>query len=120
MIKFYGWNGYVQVCVSVYFSSGMCVGFCLSVYCGLIGLRGQFWYLVFLSAESCDLGCVRRRSEKRLRKTIRTLRKSIHREQFHLHFAGSNYELAKRLARPVDLPEHCGKGQVLVDRKCGE
>ncbi|KAM9423584.1 signal peptide, CUB and EGF-like domain-containing protein 2 isoform 3-T3 [Salvelinus alpinus] len=70
------------------------------------------------SAESCDLGCVRRRSEKRLRKTIRTLRKSIHREQFHLHFAGSNYELAKRLARPVDLPEHCGKGQVLVDRKC--
>uniref|UniRef100_A0A8C7F7U8 Signal peptide, CUB domain, EGF-like 2 n=1 Tax=Oncorhynchus kisutch TaxID=8019 RepID=A0A8C7F7U8_ONCKI len=77
-----------------------------------------FWYLVFLSAESCDLGCVRRRSEKRLRKTIRTLRKSIHREQFHLHFAGSNYELAKRLARPVDLPEHCGKGQVLVDRKC--
>ncbi|XP_036836852.1 signal peptide, CUB and EGF-like domain-containing protein 2 isoform X7 [Oncorhynchus mykiss] len=69
-------------------------------------------------AESCDLGCVRRRSEKRLRKTIRTLRKSIHREQFHLHFAGSNYELAKRLARPVDLPEHCWKGQVLVDRKC--
>uniref|UniRef100_A0A4W5LNM8 Signal peptide, CUB domain, EGF-like 2 n=1 Tax=Hucho hucho TaxID=62062 RepID=A0A4W5LNM8_9TELE len=68
--------------------------------------------------ESCDLGCVRRRSEKRLRKTIRTLKKSIHREQFHLHFAGSNYELAKRLARPVDLPEHCGKGQVLVDRKC--
>uniref|UniRef100_A0A8C7G6H1 Signal peptide, CUB and EGF-like domain-containing protein 2 n=1 Tax=Oncorhynchus kisutch TaxID=8019 RepID=A0A8C7G6H1_ONCKI len=66
----------------------------------------------------CDLGCVRRRSEKRLRKTIRTLRKSIHREQFHLHFAGSNYELAKRLARPVDLPEHCWKGQVLVDRKC--
>eukprot|EP00063_Salmo_salar_P007836 XP_013982671.1 PREDICTED: signal peptide, CUB and EGF-like domain-containing protein 2 isoform X6 [Salmo salar] len=69
-------------------------------------------------AESCDLGCVHRRSEKKLRKTIRTLRKSIHREQFHLHFAGSNYELAKRLARPVDLPEHCGKGQVLVDRKC--
>uniref|UniRef100_A0A674A7E6 Signal peptide, CUB domain, EGF-like 2 n=1 Tax=Salmo trutta TaxID=8032 RepID=A0A674A7E6_SALTR len=106
------------LCVSVYFSTGMCVGFCLSVYCGLIVLRGQFWYLVFLSAESCDLGCVRRRSEKKLKKTIRTLRKSIHREQFHLHFAGSNYELAKRLARPVDLPEHCGKGQVLVDRKC--
>uniref|UniRef100_A0A673ZGH0 Signal peptide, CUB domain, EGF-like 2 n=1 Tax=Salmo trutta TaxID=8032 RepID=A0A673ZGH0_SALTR len=106
------------LCVSIYFSTGMCVWFCLRVFCGLIVLRGQFWYLVFLSAESCDLGCVRRRSEKRLRKTIRTLRKSIHRDQFHLHFAGSNYELAKRLARPVDLPEHCGKGQVLVDRKC--
>uniref|UniRef100_A0A8C7TXA7 Protein CEGP1 n=1 Tax=Oncorhynchus mykiss TaxID=8022 RepID=A0A8C7TXA7_ONCMY len=116
-------NAAHSVCVSVYFSTGMFVWFCLSVYCGLIALRGQFWYLVFLSAESCDLGCVRRRSEKRLRKTIRTLRKSIHREQFHLHFAGSNYELAKRLAwpvdlPPVDLPEHCGKGQVLVDRKC--
>ncbi|XP_051502660.1 signal peptide, CUB and EGF-like domain-containing protein 2 isoform X8 [Myxocyprinus asiaticus] len=68
--------------------------------------------------EGCDLACVRRRSEKRLRKTIRTLRKSINREQFHLHFAGSEYELAKKLVRPADLPEHCGTGQVLLDKKC--
>ncbi|XP_029904394.1 signal peptide, CUB and EGF-like domain-containing protein 2 isoform X3 [Myripristis murdjan] len=69
-------------------------------------------------AESCDLNCVRRRSEKRLRKTIRTLRKSINREQFHLHFAGSDYELAKSLGQPVDLPGQCVAGQVLVGRKC--
>ncbi|XP_041916697.1 signal peptide, CUB and EGF-like domain-containing protein 2 isoform X4 [Alosa sapidissima] len=80
-------------------------------------------------AESCDLGCVRRRSEKRLRKTIRTLRKSINREQFHLHFAGSEYEMGKKVApaaaaaavsplRPVDLQDHCGTGQMLVNRKC--
>ncbi|XP_076143429.1 signal peptide, CUB and EGF-like domain-containing protein 2 isoform X3 [Alosa pseudoharengus] len=76
-------------------------------------------------AESCDLGCVRRRSEKRLRKTIRTLRKSINREQFHLHFAGSEYEMGKKAAaaavsplRPVDLQDHCGTGQMLVNRKC--
>ncbi|XP_041916698.1 signal peptide, CUB and EGF-like domain-containing protein 2 isoform X5 [Alosa sapidissima] len=79
--------------------------------------------------ESCDLGCVRRRSEKRLRKTIRTLRKSINREQFHLHFAGSEYEMGKKVApaaaaaavsplRPVDLQDHCGTGQMLVNRKC--
>uniref|UniRef100_A0A6Q2YMF7 Signal peptide, CUB domain, EGF-like 2 n=1 Tax=Esox lucius TaxID=8010 RepID=A0A6Q2YMF7_ESOLU len=68
--------------------------------------------------DSCDLGCVRRRSEKRLRKTIRNLRKSINREQFRLHFAGSDYELAKRLAQSVELPEQCAMGQVLVDRKC--
>ncbi|XP_029904395.1 signal peptide, CUB and EGF-like domain-containing protein 2 isoform X4 [Myripristis murdjan] len=68
--------------------------------------------------ESCDLNCVRRRSEKRLRKTIRTLRKSINREQFHLHFAGSDYELAKSLGQPVDLPGQCVAGQVLVGRKC--
>ncbi|XP_042341729.1 signal peptide, CUB and EGF-like domain-containing protein 2 isoform X6 [Plectropomus leopardus] len=68
--------------------------------------------------ESCDLNCVRRRSEKRLRKTIRTLRKSINREQFHLHFAGSDYELAKSLGKPAELPGHCVAGQVLVGRKC--
>uniref|UniRef100_A0A672MSV2 Signal peptide, CUB and EGF-like domain-containing protein 2 n=1 Tax=Sinocyclocheilus grahami TaxID=75366 RepID=A0A672MSV2_SINGR len=78
----------------------------------------EIWYPVFLSAEGCDLACVRRRSEKRLRKTIRTLRKSINREQFHLHFAGSEYELAKKLVRPADLPDHCGTGQVLLDKKC--
>ncbi|XP_077419237.1 signal peptide, CUB and EGF-like domain-containing protein 2 isoform X7 [Vanacampus margaritifer] len=66
-------------------------------------------------AEGCDLNCVRRRSEKRLRKTIRTLRKSINREQFHLHFAGSDYELAKNLAQPAG---HCVAGQVLVGRRC--
>uniref|UniRef100_A0A672MQD3 Signal peptide, CUB and EGF-like domain-containing protein 2 n=1 Tax=Sinocyclocheilus grahami TaxID=75366 RepID=A0A672MQD3_SINGR len=71
-----------------------------------------------VTAEGCDLACVRRRSEKRLRKTIRTLRKSINREQFHLHFAGSEYELAKKLVRPADLPDHCGTGQVLLDKKC--
>nr|XP_057944422.1 signal peptide, CUB and EGF-like domain-containing protein 2 isoform X4 [Doryrhamphus excisus] len=70
-------------------------------------------------AESCDLNCVRRRSEKRLRKTIRTLRKSINREQFHLHFAGSDYELAKNLAQPAaETPGHCATGQVLVGRRC--
>ncbi|XP_041793071.1 signal peptide, CUB and EGF-like domain-containing protein 2 isoform X4 [Chelmon rostratus] len=69
-------------------------------------------------AESCDLNCVRRRSEKRLRKTIRTLRKSINREQFHLHFAGSDYELGKSLGQPAELPGHCVAGQMLVGRKC--
>ncbi|XP_056234519.1 signal peptide, CUB and EGF-like domain-containing protein 2 isoform X5 [Seriola aureovittata] len=68
--------------------------------------------------ESCDLNCVRRRSEKRLRKTIRTLRKSINREQFHLHFAGSDYELSKNPDQPAELAGHCVGGQVLMGRKC--
>lgn len=80
----------------------------------------QLRYQVPLLAESCDLNCVRRRSEKRLRKTIRTLRKSINREQFHLHFAGSDYELGKSLGQPAELPGHCVAGQVLMGRKCGE
>uniref|UniRef100_A0A8C5DA89 Signal peptide, CUB and EGF-like domain-containing protein 2 n=1 Tax=Gouania willdenowi TaxID=441366 RepID=A0A8C5DA89_GOUWI len=74
--------------------------------------------LVPLSAENCDLNCVRRRSEKRLRKTIRTLRKSINKEQFHLHFAGADYELSKSFGQPVGLPGHCVSGQVLVGSKC--
>uniref|UniRef100_A0A672JBU5 Signal peptide, CUB and EGF-like domain-containing protein 2 n=1 Tax=Salarias fasciatus TaxID=181472 RepID=A0A672JBU5_SALFA len=73
-----------------------------------------------VTAESCDLSCVRRRSEKRLRKTIRTLRKSINREQFHLHFAGADYELSKSLGQPAELPGHCVAGQVLIGRKCGQ
>ncbi|XP_040893717.1 signal peptide, CUB and EGF-like domain-containing protein 2 isoform X5 [Toxotes jaculatrix] len=68
--------------------------------------------------ESCDLNCVRRRSEKRLRKTIRTLRKSINREQFHLHFAGSDYELSKNPDQPAELAGHCVGGQVPMGRKC--
>uniref|UniRef100_A0A8C2I9G0 Signal peptide, CUB and EGF-like domain-containing protein 2 n=1 Tax=Cyprinus carpio TaxID=7962 RepID=A0A8C2I9G0_CYPCA len=68
-------------------------------------------HLEEVTAEGCDRACVRRHSEKRLRKTIRTLRKSINREQFHLHFAGSEYELAKKLVRPADPPDHCGTGQ---------
>ncbi|TNN86615.1 Signal peptide, CUB and EGF-like domain-containing protein 2 [Liparis tanakae] len=65
-----------------------------------------------VTAESCDLNCVRRRSEKRLRKTIRTLRKSINREQFHLHFAGSDYEHAKTSGKPAEVPGHlsCSAG----------
>lgn len=77
-------------------------------------------YQVLFSAESCDLNCVRRRSEKRLKKTIRTLRKSINRQQFHLHFAGSAYEISKNLGQLAELPGHCAAGQVLVGRKCGE
>lgn len=87
----------------------------------LLPRREKQWQCVVpLSAESCDLSCVRRRSERRLRKTIRTLRKSINREQFHLHFAGSDYELGKSPGQPADLPGHCAAGQVLMGRKCGE
>ncbi|MGH0162427.1 UNVERIFIED_CONTAM: hypothetical protein FKN15_055397 [Acipenser sinensis] len=69
-------------------------------------------------SESCDLACVRKRSEKRLRKTIRTLRKSINREQFHMRFGGTEYELPKKNTKSLDSSEHCGTGQVLWDNTC--
>uniref|UniRef100_A0A4W3JA43 Signal peptide, CUB and EGF-like domain-containing protein 2 n=1 Tax=Callorhinchus milii TaxID=7868 RepID=A0A4W3JA43_CALMI len=71
-----------------------------------------------VTAESCDFGCVRRKTEKRLRKTIRTLRKSINREQFYLRLGGADYELTKKTARPMDVQELCGTGQVLRENRC--
>ncbi|XP_042076494.1 signal peptide, CUB and EGF-like domain-containing protein 2 isoform X5 [Haplochromis burtoni] len=68
--------------------------------------------------EGCDVNCARRRSEKRLRKTIRTLRKSINREQFHLHFAGADYNLSRSPSQLAELPGHCIAGQMLLGRKC--
>ncbi|XP_060117740.1 signal peptide, CUB and EGF-like domain-containing protein 2 isoform X5 [Heteronotia binoei] len=38
--------------------------------------------------ETCNLNCVRKRTEKRLRKAIRTLRKVINKEQLHIRLAG--------------------------------
>uniref|UniRef100_A0AAX7U380 Signal peptide, CUB domain, EGF-like 2 n=1 Tax=Astatotilapia calliptera TaxID=8154 RepID=A0AAX7U380_ASTCA len=71
-----------------------------------------------VTAEGCDVNCARRRSEKRLRKTIRTLRKSINREQFHLHFAGADYNLSRSPSQLAELPGHCIAGQMLLGRKC--
>uniref|UniRef100_A0A7N6ACL4 Signal peptide, CUB and EGF-like domain-containing protein 2 n=1 Tax=Anabas testudineus TaxID=64144 RepID=A0A7N6ACL4_ANATE len=104
-------------CIGKYKTSRMHIHLTTRVLDDLL-LWKQLWYQVLFSAESCDLNCVRRRSEKRLRKTIRTLRKSINREQFHLHFAGSSYEISKSLGQLAELPGHCVAGQVLVGRKC--
>uniref|UniRef100_A0A4W6D140 Signal peptide, CUB and EGF-like domain-containing protein 3 n=1 Tax=Lates calcarifer TaxID=8187 RepID=A0A4W6D140_LATCA len=93
---------------------------CRGEACGHPGVNSPPTVELLLSAESCDLNCVRRRSEKRLRKTIRTLRKSINREQFHLHFAGSDYELSRNPDQPAELAGHCAGGQVLMGRKCGQ
>ncbi|XP_078077395.1 signal peptide, CUB and EGF-like domain-containing protein 2 [Mustelus asterias] len=68
--------------------------------------------------ETCDFGCTRRKTEKRLRKTTRTLRKSINREQFYLRVAGADYEVAKKAVKTVDLQEPCGTGQVLQSNRC--
>uniref|UniRef100_A0AAQ6AF62 Signal peptide, CUB and EGF-like domain-containing protein 3 n=1 Tax=Amphiprion ocellaris TaxID=80972 RepID=A0AAQ6AF62_AMPOC len=103
-------------CLGKYKTSDLHLSFCSVTRNSYSGTSYAFLVFMSLSAESCDLNCVRRRSEKRLRKTIRTLRKSINREQFHLHFAGADYELSK--GQPAELPGRCVAGQVLVGRKC--
>ncbi|XP_063800138.1 signal peptide, CUB and EGF-like domain-containing protein 2 isoform X2 [Pseudophryne corroboree] len=69
--------------------------------------------------ESCSFSCVRRKAEKRLRKTIRTLRKAISKEHFHVRLSGKDFEVARKTPRTPELQDSCGTGQVRVDSRCG-
>ncbi|KAM5223152.1 signal peptide, CUB and EGF-like domain-containing protein 2 isoform 7-T7 [Hipposideros larvatus] len=68
---------------------------------------------------SCDLSCIVKRTEKRLRKAIRTLRKAAHREQFHLQLSGMDHEVAKKSPRTSERrAESCGAGQGHTGNQC--
>ncbi|XP_027708388.1 signal peptide, CUB and EGF-like domain-containing protein 2 isoform X2 [Vombatus ursinus] len=68
---------------------------------------------------SCDLSCVLRKTEKRLRKAIRTLRKTVHREQFHLRLSGVDFEVAQKSPRASEhSTDPCGLGQEHRKDKC--
>ncbi|KAM8817533.1 signal peptide, CUB and EGF-like domain-containing protein 2 isoform 3-T3 [Rhynchonycteris naso] len=68
---------------------------------------------------SCDLSCIVKRTEKRLRKAIRTLRKAVLREQFHLQLSGMDLEVAKKSPRASERQtESCGVGQSHIGNQC--
>ncbi|KAK1335951.1 hypothetical protein QTO34_003751 [Cnephaeus nilssonii] len=68
---------------------------------------------------ACDLSCIVKRTEKRLRKAIRTLRKAAHREQFHLQLSGTDLEVARKSPRASERrTEACGVGQSHVGNQC--
>ncbi|XP_070329469.1 signal peptide, CUB and EGF-like domain-containing protein 2 isoform X5 [Odocoileus virginianus] len=68
---------------------------------------------------SCDLGCTVKRTEKRLRKAIRTLRKAAHREQLHLQLSGMNLEVAKKSPQTSERQiESCAMGQDHGGNRC--
>ncbi|XP_025783842.1 signal peptide, CUB and EGF-like domain-containing protein 2 isoform X3 [Puma concolor] len=68
---------------------------------------------------SCDLSCIIKRTEKRLRKAIRALRKAAHREQFHLQLSGMDLEVAKKSPRTSEhRVESCGVGQGHAGHQC--
>uniref|UniRef100_A0A8C4PGX3 Signal peptide, CUB and EGF-like domain-containing protein 2 n=1 Tax=Equus asinus asinus TaxID=83772 RepID=A0A8C4PGX3_EQUAS len=71
------------------------------------------------SVASCDLSCLVKRTEKRLRKAIRTLRKAAQREQFHLQLSGMDLEVAKKPPRTSERRvESCAVGQGHWKGKC--
>uniref|UniRef100_A0A452QAV6 Signal peptide, CUB and EGF-like domain-containing protein 2 n=1 Tax=Ursus americanus TaxID=9643 RepID=A0A452QAV6_URSAM len=72
-----------------------------------------------VSVASCDLRCGVKRTEKRLRKAIRALRKAANREQFHLQLSGMDLEGAKKSPRTSEhrVPS-CGAGQGHAGNQC--
>uniref|UniRef100_A0A670ZQK9 Signal peptide, CUB domain and EGF like domain containing 2 n=1 Tax=Pseudonaja textilis TaxID=8673 RepID=A0A670ZQK9_PSETE len=69
-------------------------------------------------ADTCNLNCARKRTEKRLRKAIRTLRKVINKEQFHIRLSGIDHGVARKPPRAVDTQDPCSLGQKYMDNKC--
>lgn len=76
-------------------------------------------YVMFAS-ESCNVDCVRERMKQKLQSAMRTLRKSINKQQFYIQFSGTEYEVAQKPSRVPEGAETCSTGQVLRDGKCGK
>lgn len=59
--------------------------------------------------------------EQKLQTAIKTLRKSINKQQFYIQFSGTEYEVAQKAAKIV-MEGHgpCSTGQVLQEGKCGK
>uniref|UniRef100_A0A7N8YMZ8 Signal peptide, CUB and EGF-like domain-containing protein 2 n=1 Tax=Mastacembelus armatus TaxID=205130 RepID=A0A7N8YMZ8_9TELE len=70
------------------------------------------------ASESCNVDCVRERMKQKLQTTMRTLRKSINRQQFYIQFSGTEYEVAQKPSKVPDGAEACSTGQVLREGKC--
>lgn len=83
------------------------------------------WFLLLIPIactfpDTCSLSCARKRTEKRLRKAIRTLRKVINKEQFHIRLSGVDHDVTRKPFRLLDTQEPCGMGQRHVDNRCGK
>uniref|UniRef100_A0A3B4H0T6 Signal peptide, CUB and EGF-like domain-containing protein 1 n=1 Tax=Pundamilia nyererei TaxID=303518 RepID=A0A3B4H0T6_9CICH len=70
------------------------------------------------ASGSCNVDCVRERMKQRLQSAMRTLRKSITKQQFYIQFSGTEYEVAQKPPKAAEGAETCSTGQVLRDGKC--
>ncbi|KAG8512124.1 Signal peptide, CUB and EGF-like domain-containing protein 3 [Galemys pyrenaicus] len=76
------------------------------------------------TTAGCGLTCLRQRMERRLKGSLKMLRKSINQDRFLLRLAGLDYELAHKPGvvageRP-ELVEACRPGQHRSGVKCGQ
>ncbi|NXO29786.1 SCUB2 protein, partial [Cisticola juncidis] len=70
--------------------------------------------------DTCDVRCARKKTEKRFRKTIRTLRKTVSRDQFRIRVSGTDYEVARKALKPLEAQQSCGVGQLQPGSRCAE
>lgn len=66
------------------------------------------------------MDCVRQKMKQRLQNAMRTLRKSINKQQFYIQFSGTEYEVAQKPSRMPEGAETCSTGQIFQDGKCGK
>ncbi|KAM6274578.1 signal peptide, CUB and EGF-like domain-containing protein 2 isoform 2-T2 [Porphyrio hochstetteri] len=70
--------------------------------------------------DTCDVRCARKKTEKRFRKTIRTLRKTVSRDQFRIRVSGMDHEVARKSPKPSEPQQSCGVGQIHVGNRCDQ
>uniref|UniRef100_A0A8B9E5G9 Signal peptide, CUB and EGF-like domain-containing protein 2 n=1 Tax=Anser cygnoides TaxID=8845 RepID=A0A8B9E5G9_ANSCY len=68
--------------------------------------------------DTCDVRCARKKTEKRFRKTIRTLRKTVNRDQFRVRVSGMDHEVARKSLKLSEPQQSCGVGQMHVGNRC--
>ncbi|KFM13896.1 Signal peptide, CUB and EGF-like domain-containing protein 2, partial [Aptenodytes forsteri] len=68
--------------------------------------------------DTCDVRCARKKTEKRFRKTIRTLRKTVSRDQFRIRVSGVDHEMARKSLKLSEPQQSCGVGQMHVGNRC--
>ncbi|KAL6483640.1 hypothetical protein MHYP_G00085120 [Metynnis hypsauchen] len=67
---------------------------------------------------SCDLSCVRKQMEQKMKSSIKALKKSINQERFLIRVAGLEYEVAQKGAHAADKHENCGPGREKDSGRC--
>ncbi|XP_034073566.1 signal peptide, CUB and EGF-like domain-containing protein 1 [Gymnodraco acuticeps] len=70
------------------------------------------------ASDSCNVECVRERVKQKLQSAMRTLRKSINKQQFYIQFSGTEYEVAQKPSKVLEGAELCSTGHVLREGKC--
>ncbi|XP_037551693.1 signal peptide, CUB and EGF-like domain-containing protein 1 [Nematolebias whitei] len=70
------------------------------------------------ASDACNIDCVREKMKQKLQSAMRTLRKSINKQQFYIQFSGTDYEVAQKPSHLPEEAETCSTGQIFHDGKC--